>query len=222
VKRRIIPLLCLLLCCLLPFAAMAEKILVVSHGNAVNVRKGPGSAYGAYGEAQPGRTYPYAGSEDGWNCIWVSSTEKGYLSSKYTTVREVSTEEFRAVEMMMEPYIWLVVTNPNPVNVRSGPHKSFASVGHVQRNESYLYHGTENGWHCITLDDGTRGYIANNMAAVVADDDSRAPLRTLHCGDCRTTGKCSYCNGRGYIGEKDCFSCYGLAICALCYGHGYR
>ena len=65
-----------------------EAIVRVTHYNALNVRKGPGKKYGTIGEAKPGSTWTYLGTDDGWNIIDYNG-KTGYIAANRTEVEVV-------------------------------------------------------------------------------------------------------------------------------------
>ena len=199
----------LLLCCMLApsVLAAADVYVYVSHNRNVNVRKGPGASYSAIGEAKSGQVYEYLGTSNGWHQIRLNSYTTGYVSGNLTELVSVSTEN-RTSSSISDWDLLVYVTNPNPVNIRKGPHKSYSSMGTVSPKAILGYHGTENGWHCIELGDGTRGYIANNMAVVIYASSYEEVRYLVDLRD----QKCSWCGGDGFILTDDC---------SLCDGHGY-
>ncbi len=60
-------------------------IVRVTHGNALNVRSGPGKKYGSIGQAKPGTTWEYLGMDDGWNMIDYNG-KVGYIAANRTEV----------------------------------------------------------------------------------------------------------------------------------------
>lgn len=61
-------------------------IVRVTHGNALNVRSGPGKKYSSIGQAAPGSTWDYAGMDDGWNIIYLPDGQLGYIAANRTEV----------------------------------------------------------------------------------------------------------------------------------------
>lgn len=64
-----------------------------------------------------------------------------------------------------EPY-FVHITNGAKVNVRSGPSTGYKSIGQVKPGEDFPFLAWEDGWFQIELDDGTRGYVAEEMGRV--------------------------------------------------------
>ncbi|MBE5802643.1 MAG: hypothetical protein E7319_10210 [Clostridiales bacterium] len=71
------------------YGERVSAIVRVTHGNALNVRSGPGKKYGSIGQAKPGSTYTYLGMDDGWNIIQYSSSQVGYIAANRTEVEVV-------------------------------------------------------------------------------------------------------------------------------------
>lgn len=65
-----------------------EAIVRVTHGNALNVRKGPGKTYGSMGTAKPNSEWTYLGMDDGWNIIDYNG-KTGYIAANRTEVEVV-------------------------------------------------------------------------------------------------------------------------------------
>lgn len=65
-----------------------EAVVRVTHGNALNVRSGPGTRYGSIGQAKSGSTWDYLGMEDGWNIIDYNGSY-GYIAANRTAVEVV-------------------------------------------------------------------------------------------------------------------------------------
>jgi len=62
-----------------------DAIVRVTHGNALNVRSGPGKKYSSIGQAKPGSTWEYLGMDDGWNVIDYNGYY-GYIAANRTEV----------------------------------------------------------------------------------------------------------------------------------------
>ncbi|MBR2924597.1 MAG: SH3 domain-containing protein [Clostridia bacterium] len=65
-----------------------EAIVRVTHGNALNVRSGPGTKYGSIGQAKSGSTWEYLGMDDGWNIINYNGSY-GYIAANRTEVEVI-------------------------------------------------------------------------------------------------------------------------------------
>ncbi|MBP3649525.1 MAG: SH3 domain-containing protein [Clostridia bacterium] len=68
-----------------------EAIVRVTHGNALNVRSGPGKKYGSIGQAASGSTWDYAGMDDGWNMIYYNDGQIGYIAANRSEVEIIET-----------------------------------------------------------------------------------------------------------------------------------
>ena len=67
-----------------------DAIVRVTHGNALNVRGGPGKKYASIGQAKSGSTWEYLGMDDGWNIINYNGSY-GYIAANRTEVEVVET-----------------------------------------------------------------------------------------------------------------------------------
>lgn len=82
-----------------------------------------------------------------------------------------------------EPH-FVHITNGAKVNVRSGPSTGYKSIGQVKPGDDFPFLAWEDGWFQIELDDGARGYVAEEMGQV--EDLGATPWRWILCGDIRT------------------------------------
>ena len=67
------------------YGEKVEAVVRVTHGNALNVRKGPGKTYGSMGTAKPKSEWTYLGMDDGWNIIDYNG-KTGYIAANRTEV----------------------------------------------------------------------------------------------------------------------------------------
>jgi len=67
-----------------------DAVVRVTHGNALNVRSGPGKKYASIGQAKSGSTWEYLGMDDGWNIIDYNGSY-GYIAANRTEVEIVET-----------------------------------------------------------------------------------------------------------------------------------
>ena len=58
------------------------------------------------------------------------------------------------------------ITNANAVNVRKGPGTGYSVIGEAQPENTYVYLGTENGWHRIIFTGDTEGYVSGNRTTI--------------------------------------------------------
>lgn len=70
------------------YGEKVEAVVRVTHGNALNVRKGPGQKYGSMGTARPQSEWTYLGMDDGWNIIDYNG-KTGYIAANRTEVEVV-------------------------------------------------------------------------------------------------------------------------------------
>jgi len=71
------------------YGEKVNAVVRVTHGNSLNVRKGPGKKYGSMGEARPGSEWEYLGMDDGWNIIDYNG-RNGYIAANRTEVDVVA------------------------------------------------------------------------------------------------------------------------------------
>lgn len=69
-----------------------EVVVRNTHYNALNVRAGANKSARVIGEIKPGTTWPYYGTENGWNCILYQG-QYGYVAGNRTTIEEVSVAD---------------------------------------------------------------------------------------------------------------------------------
>ena len=67
-------------------APMQRKVVVVSEGGKVNIRRGHGTGYARISQVNPGTTYEYvATAANGWNAV-VIGTQVGWVSGDYSRI----------------------------------------------------------------------------------------------------------------------------------------
>ena len=65
-------------------APMQRKVVVVSEGGRVNIRRGHGTGYARISQVNPGTTYEYvATAANGWNAVVIGS-QVGWVSGEYS------------------------------------------------------------------------------------------------------------------------------------------
>lgn len=67
-----------------------EAVVRNTHYNAVNVRTAPTKQSDVIGEIKPDSTWPYRGSENGWNRI-LYNDQLAFVAANLTTIEEVSS-----------------------------------------------------------------------------------------------------------------------------------
>lgn len=220
----------ILLMCLLPAAVQAVRygdVVRISHHNAVNVRKGPGTNYGQIGEAQPENVYPCLGREGDWYHIRFTGDVEGYVSASLTTLEPGLVPD----DVGDGEYVQAVVRNThvNALNVRKGPGMKYSAFAEIRPDSTYPYLGTDDGWNIIQYDADTIGYVAANRCAIEVIDVVASPTQSGEgCTVCAGSGQCPTCDASGQIYsvlEKayiECPSCCGLGFCWACSGEGNR
>ncbi|MBE5793919.1 MAG: hypothetical protein E7323_04480 [Clostridiales bacterium] len=207
-KKKCLVLLCLLMIlCMLPLGGMAIRygsVVRITNGNAVNVRKGPGTGYGVLGEAQPQNLYVHLGSSGDWECILYQG-EEGYVSASRVTVEEGLVPDQYGYGSYVDAIVR--VTHGNALNVRKGPGKKYGSIGQAKPGTTWEYLGMDDGWNIIAYNDQV-GYIAANRTEVEAVSSPTPTASSSDCEYCNGTGKltilelnmkieCAFCDGTG-------------------------
>ena len=228
-KRKWMVLFCLLLC-LLPMTVQAVRrgdVVRISHHNAVNVRKGPGTEYGQIGEAQPENVYPCLEKVGDWYHIRFTGNVEGYVSASLTTLEP----GFVPDDVGNGEQVIAVVRNThvNALNVRYGPGKKYDVFAEIRPDSTYPYLGTDDGWNIIQFDDERIGYVAANRTEIEVIDVVAGPTLTAQtCTVCEGSGQCMTCQTKGYVysvmekAYMECPSCCGLGFCWACTGEGGR
>lgn len=228
-KRKLLAVTCLLLiCCMLPLNALAGlrwgDIVRITSKSAVNVRSGPGSDYRMIGEAMSTNTYTMLGQENGWFFIQFTSTETGYVPSKYSQMEAgLIWDEYGPSEAEAD----VRNTHYNALNVRKGPGQNYGVIGEIKPDTTWPYRGTENGWHRI-LYNGQYGYVAANRSEIEVVDTYASATSDggEPCYMCDGDGKCPVCRGLGLIYDRvsgnniTCPTCTDDKICLACGGDG--
>lgn len=70
-----------------------EVVVRNTHYNALNVRAGANKNARVIGEIKPDTTWPYHGTENGWNCILYQG-QYGYVAGNRTTIEEVVVYDY--------------------------------------------------------------------------------------------------------------------------------
>ena len=228
-KKVCISIVCLLLVlCLLPAALAASgKVVRITHYQKVNVRSGPGAGYSYLGEVSPDDVFEYLGTENGWNRIQYTSSKVGYVSGNLSTVEYGSVEAISGATSSAEDSFsdsYVQITHYQKVNVRYGPGSSYGYICEVGPQEVYPYMGSLNGWHCIELNEGKKGFVYGEYTSLLGETYQ---AEGTVCTGCGGDGLCPYCNNRTSFGfnfnkkEEICTECYGSNICLECYSTGF-
>ena len=110
--------------------------------DSLHVRSGPGKKYKALGYLHKGDTATVIGEPTGkWYKIDFGN-DYGYISNKYT--KDVTTK---------------VTITAKSLHVRTGPAKTYDSLGYLKKNDKVTVIATSGDWYKIEFKKGT-GYIS--------------------------------------------------------------
>ncbi|MCR5296380.1 MAG: SH3 domain-containing protein [Clostridiales bacterium] len=132
----------------------------VTSANGLNVRlrTGPGTGYTILATYSPGTECTVITSGTNWSKISIG-TYTGYMMSRYLTNVKPGTDPAPTTPPSGSEYdVWVTSANGKGVNLRSGPSKSYSSIGFygVGTAARMVYPGTQ--WSYIRV--GTRyGYM---------------------------------------------------------------
>ena len=140
--------------------AFAADQKVASTG--LNVRKGPGTAYGIVTELEKGDVVTVTGTSGKWSYVTLANGTKGYVSSAY-----------------LEDYVpdTKVLYASAAVNVRKGPGTSYAKAGELKKGEAVSYVGTVGKWTMINWADGV-AYVSSDYLTAKAPE-TQAPSTVI-------------------------------------------
>lgn len=100
-------------------------------------------------------------SEDGdWFGVTTADGKKGYISADLVTASDATKAEQAERKTV-------TITN-SFANIRSEANTDSDQVGKLNKGETATYLGEDNGWYYILLDDGTVGYVRNDLASTDA------------------------------------------------------
>ena len=149
---------------------------IVNCNEFVNVRKGAGSNTTKLGTAKKGATYTYLGKSGNWIQVQYSSTEKGYIYSKYVQVSGGTTGGTTggdtATETTATGYGYVVNCSAS-VNVRSGAGTGNSVIGTAAKSNVYQILGKSGNWYKIQYKSDTVGYIHDSYFTRATSDTSK-------------------------------------------------
>ena len=177
-RKIILPFLTLsaLLLSALPVAAFAEQAIVT--GNEVNVRSGPGTAYGIFASLDEGKTVEVIDRSDAdWYLIsWDGST--GYVSSQFLALTPEESPAQAFVQISVNPVEAPGYISGMYVSFRSGPNTSSTILGTFSTGKTLTITGSSGEWTAVRID-GKDGFVFSQYvkegspnAAVIEDETS--------------------------------------------------
>ncbi len=145
----------LLLC---PLSASADQATV--RGSGVNVRTGPGTAFGIFASLDDGMTVEVMNrSNASWYLVsWEGNS--GYVSSQYLELAEEDPTALITSERFETPgYI-----NGMYVCMRSGPGTTYMILGTYNSGKTLTINGTSGDWVSVSVD-GKDGFVYKKYVA---------------------------------------------------------
>ena len=193
----------------------------VTHIRKVNVRSGPGTNYGLMREINPGASYPYLGTADGWHCILLPDGRTGYVANNLT---KVVGEEWQMPTWREEPAPSSSGKSSSSSSSKSSSGSSNSSSSSSESDCSYC---GGDGKDTCTSCNGRGKYDCGGCYNGTTSCGSCGGSGTTSGGrDCFTCGgdgrkRCSSCNGSS---ERTCSGCNGnkTKSCNFCGGDGKR
>lgn len=128
--------------------------------SALNVRKGPGTNYGALGQLKSGNVVTANGESNGWLKISYKG-QTGWISKKYTR----SGGNASGGNNTSAPQSKSGRVTASSLNVRKGPGTGYDKLGALSSGASFSYTGESNGWLKISYK-GQTGWIAKKYTTV--------------------------------------------------------
>ncbi|MBQ9664075.1 MAG: SH3 domain-containing protein [Oscillospiraceae bacterium] len=177
-RKIILPFLTLstLLLSALPAAASAEQAVVT--GSEVNVRSGPGTAYGIFASLDQGKTVEVINRSDAdWFLVsWDGST--GYVSSQFLSLLPEESPAQASMQISVNPVEVPGYINGMYVSFRAGPSTSSTVFGTYSTGKALTITGSSGEWTAVRID-GKDGFIYSQFvkegspnAAVIEDETS--------------------------------------------------
>ena len=133
----------------------------VTSSDGVNVRKGPGTSYGALGVLAKGKSFNITGKAKDSKGVWwyrlTFSGKTGYVSSQYVKTKS-SASTVTAVSNTKGSVI-----SSNGVNVRSGAGTGYSKIGYLKKGKTFTVTGKTtdskgNKWYRLNYS-GRTGYV---------------------------------------------------------------
>ena len=165
-------LLCLLMLSFQALADSATRYIISPNGKTVNIRSGPGSSHSVVTRVKSGTEVEYDGEEDGW-CRVRYQGKTGYVDASFvfTSPQKTATPDTGSALGTLA-----YVTSPNgkPVNLRSGPGRTYAEVGEAAVGKDVTLLTRGNIWSKIRID-GSECYIMTKFLSSSKPSITAAP-----------------------------------------------
>lgn len=158
----------------------------------LNVRSGPGTAYGKVGSLKKGALVTIEDdSVDGWYQI-TSGSVSGYVSAGYITL---------GADAVSEPLKGMVTTGV--LNVRSGAGTSYGRVGTLKRGATVTIENTVGSWYQIASG-SLRGYVSADYVVLLDGSAGSSELGVSAAAMAASLVGCRYVYGAEGPNGFDC------------------
>ena len=166
----------------LPTGAPAEEnppmvVIQVKEGSALNVRSIPSSSGEVVAKLAAGESVPLADKQDGWYQVELMTGEKGWVSSKFSSIEmgslppemtaSAAPEETTAPPAPAAPVTTVVVikvSKGSSLNVRSRPSSSSSVMGSLKSGDMRPLMQESGDWYQIEMPDGSKGWVSSKFS----------------------------------------------------------
>lgn len=145
---------------------------IVNCDSFVNVRESYSSSSKLLGTAKKGATYTVVGQNGSWVQVQYTTTQKGYIFSKYVKISSTSDGGTTPTETAATGYGYVVNCTTN-VNVRSGAGTSHGIVGTANKSQVYQILAKSGDWYKIQYKTDTVGYIYASYFSKATNDTTQ-------------------------------------------------
>ncbi len=149
-------------------SAATNKIGVVT-GEEVNIRSESNADSDILGKVTKGTELTVLFQQEGWTQVQYYG-QVAWISSELIKMTESATETTTvAVAKEDSAPIQTVTTRSSGTNIRNSPSIESGVVTTAEKGESFTYLSTEGDWYQVKLPDGQKGYVANWVVDLSAD-----------------------------------------------------
>ena len=146
----------LLLCLLLPAAALADTVSMAQSGGSLYLRSGPGRDYKAVGTVHDGDHITVVSYGSIWSKVKTSSGKTGYIKNLYI---DDGDTDFAAGTSYISKY---TVYTMAKVNLRAGASTGTSVITTLAKGTKLTALGKNGNFYLVQTSDGTQGYVSSS------------------------------------------------------------
>lgn len=147
----------LLLCLLLPAAALADYVSMAQSGGSLYLRSGPGREYKAVGIVNDGDYITVVSYGSIWSKIKTSGGKTGYIKNLYI---DDGDEDYAAGTGYFNSSYSMYTTAT--VKMRAGASTSTSVITNLKKGTKVTALGKNGGFYLVQTKGGTQGYVSGN------------------------------------------------------------